>query len=712
MNAGAHPARWRLALEWLAIFAGAVAVLVWSAGHGTTRGLDLALMDRIAARTSPASDQILIVGIDERSLAELGHWPWDRRHLAQLVDRLHAGGARGIALDVLLTEPTDPGADGALGQALRRAGAVVLPWDYAPAEGRVDGFAALPPTPAIARGAAALGEVVLRPDPDGLVRRIPLRVSEGPTSYPHLAVALLRAAGLPLRAQASDEPVLPLRRAGSYRMVPAAAVIRGEVPDAFVRGRLVLVGASAAGLGDTYAVSPSAGGQMAGIELQANLVQALQAGGFIDPLGQGTALAVGLVALALLFAGFWRLSPAHCLWLAGGLALALVGLCLGLGLGAQLWFAPGPALLAMMLAYPLWGWRRLDAVSRYLGGKAASLAPAGGGTRRGGFDDVARQIDRLDGLIDEVATRRAFLRRVVESAPDPLCVLDADQHLLLDNAGARALFGADSAGRQWLDLLLDARAQMSADGVEMVLSDGRAFTVARADPPDGADWSAIQIVQLREVTALRRADGERRRLLEFLGHDMRSPQVAILGLAEGAGAEAAARLGRISNHARRTLDLADNFVALARLEATAPVREGTDLAALIDEAADRAWQAASVKAITVQAEHAGACYAETDAALLARVLDNLIGNAITYAPAKTIVSIRLHMNDAMTISVTDQGPGLPAARQADPFQRFGSSSGGAGLGLAFVAEAMARLGGTAQCATSPTGTTFTLSLPG
>ena len=52
-----------------------------------------------------ASSHVVIVGIDEASLAEIGRWPWPRARLAQLIDRLHDAGVRAIGLDIVLDEP-------------------------------------------------------------------------------------------------------------------------------------------------------------------------------------------------------------------------------------------------------------------------------------------------------------------------------------------------------------------------------------------------------------------------------------------------------------------------------------------------------------------------------------------------------------------------------------------------------------------------------
>ena len=72
--------------------------------------------------------EIAVCAIDARSVDRLGQWPWPRKILADLVDRLRAEGARAIALDVIFSEPSrlGPDQDEALADALGRADDVVL----------------------------------------------------------------------------------------------------------------------------------------------------------------------------------------------------------------------------------------------------------------------------------------------------------------------------------------------------------------------------------------------------------------------------------------------------------------------------------------------------------------------------------------------------------------------------------------------------------
>lgn len=730
--------RLRLFLEWLVILACTVGIALWALREQATDRLDYPVLDHAAAqRASAPADDILLVGIDDRSLASLGSWPWDRRIMAHLVDNLDARGARIIVLDVLFTEPSDPQADRALAEAIARAGNVALPHAFAPARDSTHGADVIPPIAALASAAIAQGHVGVDPDRDGAVRRVPLALEWDGARYPHLMLGVMALDGQRRPFAHGLAPALPLRPAGAYRTVSADAVVRGEVPPGFIDGKIVLVGATATGLGDTLPVPWSAGSAMSGVELQANVLQALREDSFITPIARQGALALTLLPLAALFLGFWRLPPAQCLALALGLVVALVGGAYALALYRGLWFTPGPAILAIIIAYPLWGWRRLAAVSGYLDRQAARLAPASespGQCGAGGFDSIARQVTRLSGLVDEMAERRSFLQRVVDAAPDAICVFRKDDTLMLMNARARAIFGAEDGAVSFADLVVASGASLVNNGAELALPDGRSFALARSNAlpglaPDGeqgdergGSLQGFSIVTLAETTGIRRAEEERRRMLEFLSHDMRSPQVAILGLLAGRGTAQPLedRLGRIERHARRTLELADAFVQLARLAEVPLAAEPVDIAALADEAVDRAYAVAQIKGITLKQESGDdPVFALADASVIARVLDNLVGNAVRYCPAGSTVTVAVEQlgDGRASVMVADDGPGLPPARLDNPFARFGTSGApdgsGAGLGLAFVHSALEKHGGSVSCRSVPGGgVRFTILLPG
>lgn len=104
--------RRRLLGEWLTLLCVLSALAVWiaSGGSGTSVGGRLEGTDQFAYDTlqqfapiAPSSDLVL-VEIDDDSVAQIGRWPWSRAVQAAMVDRLRLAGARVVAIDLLLVE--------------------------------------------------------------------------------------------------------------------------------------------------------------------------------------------------------------------------------------------------------------------------------------------------------------------------------------------------------------------------------------------------------------------------------------------------------------------------------------------------------------------------------------------------------------------------------------------------------------------------------
>jgi diguanylate cyclase (GGDEF)-like protein/PAS domain S-box-containing protein len=342
---------------------------------GLPRRIDAAIYDLLAKTLQHAPDrQILLVTIDEKSLQQIGGWPWPRRTHAAFLDRLAAAGDTTVALDLLLAErDAEPGADAALSDSIRNHGRVILP--VVPAS-LVDapGLTAVTSLSPITRP-ATLAHADIDPDPDGVVRRIYLRAGLGTPSLPTLGLALMQArAGIagetgarpdPSDAQAwvrTDEVLIPfVGPAGTYARASYVDVLEGRVPSAQLRGKYVIVGATAAGLGARFTTPTTLASRlpMTGAELHANVLETLLEGRAITAAATPWALAAALpwlvAGLALL-----RLTRPHQVLSGSVILFGLAGLCawLGVRFGA-VWVAPAPTLLALLAVYPIWSWRQL-----------------------------------------------------------------------------------------------------------------------------------------------------------------------------------------------------------------------------------------------------------------------------------------------------------------------------------------------------------------
>jgi adenylate cyclase len=216
----------------------------------TVRGADPILLDILRARTfdlyqtlkprpSPAERPVVVVDLDEASLAEIGQWPWPRTIVAQMVDNLTVAGAAVIGFDIVFAEPdrlspammaeslpdldevtrrrlaAAKSNDQVLAEAMRRSSVVV---GQAGADQPVRRADRLPVVPSIVRvggdprpqleryrsilrnvpeidlAAAGWGVFSVSAEADGVVRRVPAVLTDGEQIYPALSLEMLRLA--------------------------------------------------------------------------------------------------------------------------------------------------------------------------------------------------------------------------------------------------------------------------------------------------------------------------------------------------------------------------------------------------------------------------------------------------------------------------------------------------------------------------------------
>jgi diguanylate cyclase (GGDEF)-like protein len=352
----------------VAVCASLAAVLV---GTGALSRVDLFILDLAqTAYRRPPPDDIILVGIDEKSLDDLGQWPWSRRYHGELTRRLTAAGARVILIDLLFAtpNPNDPDGDAVLVQAVGESGRVVLPVAFEAL--RPGGqLVEILPFAALTSSAAALGHADVEVDSDGRVRSVFLRAGLGEPVWPTLALAGLTIAGETPAAAFSrpdrtrEEPPDPFfwTRAdrilvpfagppGHFRYVSYSDVLHGEVPMELFRQALVLIGATAASIGDRFAIGGIDATQlMSGVEFIANVIDALRRDLTIVPLGKFAAAMLTLI-LAVLSGGLYAIRLRSWVVLIVG-TLAVVATSAGVLVLLRMWFTPAAALAAIGLNY-------------------------------------------------------------------------------------------------------------------------------------------------------------------------------------------------------------------------------------------------------------------------------------------------------------------------------------------------------------------------
>lgn len=318
--------RRRRSLALAAVALGAAAIALLAYGTNLLRAQELSTIDtRFSIRgTQPAPSEVAVVQVDDTTFNQLGlQWPFPRHLHGESIDRLRDDGAGVIAYDVQFTEPTVPREDNALiGAVARDRGHVVLSTTEVNSRGETRIFGG----ERVLRSVGARpGNTVIQPDPDGVLRKFPFSFN-GLDSF---AVAAVETA--------TGRKVSPAPLAGGhsawidYRGPPGtiptysfSRVLRGQVPAAAFRDKIVVVGAGAPSLGDTHVTPTTGDGVMSGPEVQANAIWTVEHG---FPLRSSSAALDVLLILLMAIAPallVWRFRTVTALCGALGLEVAYV----------------------------------------------------------------------------------------------------------------------------------------------------------------------------------------------------------------------------------------------------------------------------------------------------------------------------------------------------------------------------------------------------
>jgi adenylate cyclase len=439
--------RWLEALPLLMVI-GALAVIALqtladdSFGANTGRERLFDLYQRIKPASSGPASPFHIVSIDAESIEQVGPWPWPRTILADLADRAIAAGAKGV----VIVEPVDtpdplspatigdfwlsgardqdlarqlsllPNTDEALARSLEGRPTAVAIAARAAAEGGIElqradtrkaawlkisggsaDFLALPiarEAAAVNRklaGASTLAVAAIRPDPDGVVRRVAPLWSVGNVATPAVSLAAARlaldgapVAALPENAAASSAGIppaaisvgahaVPLSKAAEMRLrlprqietpqTPAFKLLDKVASNSQLGGKVALIGLDAV-QGDRI---DTARGSLSAASVHALAAgQLLSGDGLIRPVWASYAEAI---AVMLLGAAAIMWSQRLDFWKAVGIAAAASALLFAVSIGAfsfgDLLIDPGPASLSLFLgALSVAGGRSLGVVLR------------------------------------------------------------------------------------------------------------------------------------------------------------------------------------------------------------------------------------------------------------------------------------------------------------------------------------------------------------
>jgi len=478
----------------------------------------------------PEPDDIVIVAIDESSIAKLGRFPWSREYTARVVKSLSAAQPKVIALDVLYSEPTDETADEALSDAIKKAGNVVIAEQLIEDRetSELSRSVWLRSLSAIEASAAGIGHVNVEAKQDGAARELLLRLADddGDSRWA-LALETVRV-GDGLNSDEVNETnrfvrigtrkipfnpvernlfinkkdadsrltaVQPLRMTIDYigpsgafagQTYSFADVLENRVAPEKFRGKYVLIGATAATLGDRIATpfvnaedadGDQHGDLMPGVEILANSVNTVLRNRFYQPVSDSAAaLCAALTALAVLIVLGFAQGKFEALKQIG----VLVGFLAFILLGSYLAFVHAlvipplvPTLASFAVATPLALLRRQLAASVNLDERITELLAAENrlftnGRRQSSphlnnqyfkaTEDYDSQLhltadkfylprglewksQALGFLSRDLIARALFIDRAMRSIEDGLLISDYDGQITFANQSALQIFG-------------------------------------------------------------------------------------------------------------------------------------------------------------------------------------------------------------------------------------------------------------------------------
>jgi diguanylate cyclase (GGDEF)-like protein/PAS domain S-box-containing protein len=460
---------------WMPIALGVLALVLFLSASDRFSWFDNAASDARARLLQHAVEtDIVIVGIDAPSLADLQRWPWPRRYHARLLEQLADAGAGQVFLDIDFSAHTTAEDDAALAAALRRfqRPQVVLPAFLQRGLGSNELLLSRPREGFLEH--VRLASVNLQPGADNLVRDIPSNIAIEQGMLPSLVSAVVASRSAMPNELPIDFSIAP----ESFQYMSYVDVLAGRIDPAELRGKTVFVGATAVELNDMLPVPVHR--SLPGVVILALATETARAEAVtrIPPAAQVSLLAV-LASLAAFVFGrnTWR---ANALILTAALG-ALGALYIGAFDAYRLVFPIAPVVTTIVATFLVTTLRALD-------------------------EQTWRALTFSLGL----RRRDALLRSVVDSSADCILCIDAEGAIQTANAAAARLFACPPHEllhahlRTFIPALSDHDAVMSLAGAvtehQAVRADASRMPVEISVSPVNAGNELLHTVIVRDCS--------------------------------------------------------------------------------------------------------------------------------------------------------------------------------------------------------------------
>jgi adenylate cyclase len=329
---------------------------------------DLRSLDLFRSNHSP-HPSIVILAIDNKSLGEVGRWPWSRAIDSQIIDKLQQAKPQLAAIDIMFSESGSNAADAAFAASLKNAGfPVVLASQEIFQNGQTSPSRLLLPLPQLTNSDNVSTGIVNVPESaDGLTRLYPKPAAYNGKTYLPFSFQAAKALNAQLPTDI-DRYVNFAGSAGTFQTFSISDLLGGKIGQAELQDKIVMIGATASDLHDTLLV-PESQQVMAGIEYHANVLDNILLQRSIYVLPALYERVAGLILLLLFLFMLFRLTPKLT-------AYITVAIILLLPIISFMFWHKGTALsyiqnlllaLSFLLVYGLYSWYSAEREKRRIG---------------------------------------------------------------------------------------------------------------------------------------------------------------------------------------------------------------------------------------------------------------------------------------------------------------------------------------------------------
>ncbi|CAN5918214.1 hypothetical protein BH11PSE13_BH11PSE13_04320 [soil metagenome] len=422
----------------------------------------------------------------------------------------------------------------------------------------------------------------------------------------------------------------------------------------------------------------------------------------------------------------------------------------------QIWIPSSFFVVGVLSAYIVWSWQHLHKVLNFLKAHILLLSQAPAGN----FDPVApvalrgadatdRYIAALDHAIARLLRLQTLSRHGMEQLPVAVLMCRANGTIAQLNAAAISLLPQPASGIRSLVnesfpsvvAQLETRSNMRRPEADkhwsQTLDDeystpqGKVFCVDATRLGDVLDSAPTAwIVVLRELTQIRKAERERAHWLNFLWHDLRSPQINLLSLLElfemnPSRVGVRELVAGVRHEAERTMTLAQDFISASTSDARDYQFSVASVSSLITAGIAALSSSAAAGNVQVLLSPAQGHHdlVAADGGMLTRAFVNMLENAIRHSPGGAVIRVccSVDADREAVIAIQDEGTGMTPAKLDElldgqaavkPIESEAPRDATHGFGFAMVRQVVAAHGGWISGWSVPgVGTTFAIGFP-